>query len=296
MLFSILIANYNNGHFFKDCYKSILSQTYSKWEVIIVDDQSTDNSIQIIKEIIGDDSRFKIYCNSKNHGCGYTKNRCVSLARGEIAGFLDPDDALEKEAIETMIIHHSKYPTTSIITSKYDFVDLEMNFIGKGKQGGAIPVGQSYLTSKKGILTHFASFKKTNYDLSVGINVKIKRAVDQDLYYKLEEQGDHLFLNQSLYLYRIHKNSISANENEFKAQYWHFYAIISAYKRRRTLKMDIHNFTKIQYKKIKSNYYFSRFERAKEHQQYYTLFYFLIKSVLAFPKYKFLFKLKSLVK
>ena len=46
--FSILIANYNNGKFFKDCYDSIIAQTYKDWEVVIVDDRSTDDSVAII--------------------------------------------------------------------------------------------------------------------------------------------------------------------------------------------------------------------------------------------------------
>ncbi|WP_294297959.1 glycosyltransferase [uncultured Chryseobacterium sp.] len=49
---SLLVANYNNGRYFKDCYDSIVSQTYENWEVIIVDDASTDNSVDIIKKLI----------------------------------------------------------------------------------------------------------------------------------------------------------------------------------------------------------------------------------------------------
>ena len=52
-LFSLLIANYNNGIFFKDCYDSIISQTYTNWEVIVVDDASKDNSVELIQNIIG---------------------------------------------------------------------------------------------------------------------------------------------------------------------------------------------------------------------------------------------------
>ena len=67
-LFSILIANYNNGKYFEDCYKSIIAQTYTNWEVIIVVDGSIDDSVALIKKNIGEDSRFKFYENSINHG------------------------------------------------------------------------------------------------------------------------------------------------------------------------------------------------------------------------------------
>lgn len=55
---SLLVANYNNRRYFKDCYDSIVSQTYENWEVIIVDNASTDYSVDIIKKLIAEDSRF----------------------------------------------------------------------------------------------------------------------------------------------------------------------------------------------------------------------------------------------
>ncbi|MEZ0129887.1 glycosyltransferase family 2 protein [Flavobacterium sp. LBUM151] len=105
-LVSILVANYNNGHFFADCYQSILNQTYINWEVIIVDDGSIDDSVRVVKKMIGDDKRFKLYVNKENKGCGYTKNRCALLAQGEILGFLDPDDALTSNALTVMSEAH----------------------------------------------------------------------------------------------------------------------------------------------------------------------------------------------
>ena len=70
--------------------------------------------------------------NEGNRGCGYTKNKCVSLANGEILGFLDPDDALKSDSLELMAALHRKFEDVAIITSKYELVDLEMNFIQNG--------------------------------------------------------------------------------------------------------------------------------------------------------------------
>ena len=78
-LFSILIANYNNGAFLQEAIDSVLAQTYGHWEVILVDDKSTDDSPAIYEKYSAD-SRFKIYYNDKNRGCGFTKHRCAELA------------------------------------------------------------------------------------------------------------------------------------------------------------------------------------------------------------------------
>jgi len=294
MLFSILIANYNNGHFFKDCYISILNQAYQNWEVIIVDDCSTDDSVEVIKDCIKNDVRFKLFTNPLNKGCGYTKNRCAELARGAIIGFLDPDDTITTDALQIMVEEHKNNPEVAIITSKYDLVDLNLNFKNLGSHGSSIPLGKSYLTFGEGALTAFASFKKEFYVKTANIDYKMKRAVDQDLYYKLEEQGEHLFIDKVLYNYRIHENSISANENLFKAKYWHFYAMINAYERRMKFNLVIDNFTTLQIKKLKSNYYYSRFERSKRRNQFCVKYYFFFKSIITFPRYKIRYKLKSL--
>lgn len=295
MLFSILIANFNNGHFFEECYQSIISQTYTNWEAVIVDDCSTDDSVNTIQKIIGDDKRFKLYLNKKNQGCGYTKKKCADLANGEIAGFLDPDDILTNDAIQIMVSGHKKHPHISIITSKYEEVDLKMNSIKTCTHASSIPENKSYLTYGKGALTHFATFKKSHYFKSDGIAPEMKRAVDQDLYFKMEEQGSHLFVNKVLYCYRVHANNISRNKNLFKAKYWHFYAILKAYKRRKKYFPEIDNFSEMQIKKYKSNYYMERFEKAKNENNWKAQFYFVFKSILAYPNYKCKLKMKALI-
>ncbi len=144
-------------------------------------------------------------------------------------------------------------------------------------------------------MTHFATFKQNKYKQTVGIEQKMKRAVDQDLYYKMEEQGQHLFLERVLYRYRIHQNSISNNENLYKAQYWHFYAILKAYRRRRNLGIKIDNLTKEYINDYASNYYFGRFKKVKHTNKYNAKYYFLWKSIFANPLHKTKLKIKSLI-
>ncbi|ALJ04598.1 hypothetical protein APS56_05345 [Pseudalgibacter alginicilyticus] len=272
-----------------------MQQTYTNWEVVIVDDCSTDNSLQVIKNIIKKDSRFKLYQNTQNKGCGFTKGKCVQLAQGTILGFLDPDDALTSNALQVMIKAHFSNKEAAIITSKYELVDLNMNFKKASLYGSHIPMGKSYLTYANGALTHFASFKKEKYQKSEGINPLMKRAVDQDLYYKLEEEGKHVFIDKTLYRYRIHENSISCNDNLYKAEYWHFYAINKAYKRRRKLKLSIDNFSRKYMSLYNSNYYLKRFVILKFSKKNKSKFYFLGKSFLANPRHEFVLKFKSLL-
>lgn len=230
MLFSILIANYNNGKYFRDCYNSLVSQTHSNWEAIIVDDNSTDDSVAVIKGLIKQDSRFRFFVNDRNYGCGYTKNRCASLARGEICAFLDPDDALCLEALELVVDCFSSVPNISMLHSTHFFCDEDLTRQGIYERAGEAITDEQF-TNLDGKVTAFACFNRSSYLKTEGIDINLKRAVDQDLYLKLSEVGPFYFLNKPLYEYRIHNGGIASN-NEYEALYYHIKALIKAEERR----------------------------------------------------------------
>ena len=251
MKFSILIANYNNGKYFKDCYDSILAQTHTDWEVIIVDDKSTDHSVNTISNLIKDDYRFKLFENEKNYGCGYTKRRCVELATGVICGFLDPDDALLPLALERMIEAHQEYPSASMINSDCFQCDENLNILDKYEFYKPVPPGQTLI--KNLTVGSFATFKRSAYLKTAGINPKFKRAVDHDLYLKLDEVGALEYIHESFYLYRINASGISQNSNGIKARQFSILAILDAHKRRSSLNMN--NITSNEAKALKKTWY-----------------------------------------
>lgn len=230
-LFSILIAQYNNGKYFEDCYKSIMSQSYQNWEVIIVDDCSTDDSLAIMKGFIGEDVRFKIEINTENKGCGFTKRKLAELAKGDICAFLDPDDAITPEALEVMVAEHAKHPEASMVYSKLIWCDENLNkqYVANNHQ---IENGRSDFFDLDGDLTAFLSYKISIYAKTSGIDPYLQRAIDRDLVIKLYETGPAYFLDLGLYRYRIHSNGISTNVNQDKAFFWFWVVIIDAAKRR----------------------------------------------------------------
>jgi len=232
VLFSVLIANYNNGKFLVDAIDSVKRQTYPNWEIVLVDDCSTDKSHELY-ERLETDSRIHVYYNECNRGCGYSKHRCVELANGEICGFLDPDDALLGDALEIMVNAHVEMQSASLINSTYFITDQNLEIIGRSQKESEIPQEDSFLIDRKGI-SHFATFKRDSYNKTDGINVGMLRAVDHDLYYKLEEVGDVKYIDKPLYLYRngTGKNISLGATNSKLALYWDFYSMIDACIRR----------------------------------------------------------------
>ncbi|MFC3159274.1 Glycosyl transferase family 2 [Chryseobacterium arachidis] len=205
---SILIANYNNGRYFEDCYDSLVIQSYDNWEVIIVDDCSTDDSVNIIKNLIKNDSRFKLYENEVNRGCGYTKRKCAELATGDYCAFLDPDDALFYYSIECCMEEFQKHPKIAAVYSQLFFCDENLNpkeVFTKIKQIH----NDKYFFNCPIQISAFFVFKKEAYLKTEGINPYLRSAVDQDLYLKILEVGEAKFIQEPLYKYRLHSGGIS---------------------------------------------------------------------------------------
>ncbi len=278
-LFSILIANYNNGQYLMDAIRSVQAQTYTNWEIIIVDDGSIDNSHAIYEQLARDGqatimpltdaplpmptripfstinprpstlnsqlkeqdacsqyptlhSQLKIYLSPTNHGCGFTKHQCAALAHGELCGFLDPDDALTPDALQLMVDTHATHPEVAVVGSCYWATDENLKPMWRSYQI-VLPEGGTWLTTTT--TTHapipFASYKGERYLKTEGINIDLKRAVDFDLYVKLEEQGGIMFLPDITYYYRQHSSQISTH-GDFKSMYWQIYVIIKACERR----------------------------------------------------------------
>lgn len=245
MKFSILVANYNNGKYFKDCYQSIISQTYENWEAIIVDDGSSDDSIAIIKGIVQNDARFIIHEMHTNKGCGEAKRKCAELANGKICGFLDPDDAITPDALQISVNEHIKYKNIIATYSKIMFCDGNLSpkyDYAKIKQ---VYNHRNFFNCPIQINAFF-TFKKEIYDKTEGINPDLSSAVDQDLYLKLLDHGNPKFIPTNMYFYRRHSAGISQDQSKNKSKDNFAKVILDTMKRR--------NITEINGKKIPKSF------------------------------------------
>lgn len=237
MLFSLLIAHYNNYDLFLDCCKSIINQTYKNFEVIILDDCSSDDSFAKISELLKDDNRFKIYQNEQNQGVGFTKKRLVELADGDICGFLDPDDALSENAIEKSV---SCYENKNIIAtySRINICDENLNFTKIFPNTYKVKKSNPLFFNIQFEISHFFTFRKSAYEKIRGINPNLRVAEDMDLYLQLYDIGEIQFIPEALYFYRIHNNGLSHTPDKIKIKQenWH-QVIFDTLKRRNITKL-----------------------------------------------------------
>jgi Glycosyltransferases involved in cell wall biogenesis len=101
-LVSILIPNYNKANYLRETLESLLAQTYTNWECIIVDDHSTDHSWEILEEYVSKDSRFRIYKRplDRKPGGNAARNYAFEVSKGEYVNWLDSDDVLDENNLK----------------------------------------------------------------------------------------------------------------------------------------------------------------------------------------------------
>ena len=235
LCFSILMANYNNEIYIKEAIDSVLAQTYPHWELIIVDDHSDDNSIEVIKPFLKDNIRLIKY--TANIGYGGTLKTAADNANYDILGILDADDKLHEKALETMADAYRNNPNCGFIYSTmYDCDSNLENCLVNKMVGPTIPEKTNIFNIR---VSHFKTFRRDLYKKTSGFDPNQKRAVDKDIIFKMEEVTKFKFIDTPLYYYRHHESGISQGKAEREAWIYHYIAKCKAYRRR--LNKDIPN-------------------------------------------------------
>ncbi len=117
MKFSIIVPVYNVEKFLRESLDSIISQTLKDFEVICVNDGSTDNSLEILKEYANKDSRIKVI-SQENQGQGVARNNAIDIAQGKYLLFVDPDDFIESNTLEVL---YNKFHETDVDIIQFDY-------------------------------------------------------------------------------------------------------------------------------------------------------------------------------
>lgn len=254
---SIIIANYNNGCYFKDCYESLIAQTSKDWEAIIIDDASEDDSVAVIEAFIKGDKRFRLYRNEENVGYSKSLQNAISFSQAELFARLDPDDALSPEAIEKSLSVHKQYPEVSLTYTNLQICDSDL--IPQRVEIKQQLSRDTLYFALRWEISHFAVFKRKIYDQTSGVDVYNALAQDTDMYFKMWEIAPVRHIPHTSYYYRQHARGISRSP----AMYLFLWmAIIKAFERRNSDKKTIAHIT-AEFLKIIPDPNLSKLERLK---------------------------------
>lgn len=114
---SILVTVYNREKYLAGCLDSLLDLTFDDWEVVVVDDCSTDNSVRVAEKYAEADSRIRLYVNDVNLGQFKNRNRAAELATGEYLKYLDSDDLIYPHGLGVMVWALEKFPSAGFAVS-----------------------------------------------------------------------------------------------------------------------------------------------------------------------------------
>lgn len=221
-LVSIIMPSYNTGRFIAETINSVLAQTYENWEIIIVDDCSTDNTDEIVAEYLRDE-RIRYFKNEKNSGAAVSRNRALREARGEWIAFLDSDDLWSPDKLEKQVGFMEKNGYRFSYTN-YIEIDEESKPLGRRITGPE-------KICKTGMFNYcWPGCLTVMYDArAIGlVQIEdIKKNNDYAMWLKVCRKADCYLLNETLASYRKRAGSIS--NHSYKALIkWHYRLFRSA--------------------------------------------------------------------
>ncbi len=217
-LVSIITPTYNCARFIEETIRSVQSQTYQNWEMIISDDCSTDNTREIIAHYLASDKRIKYICNEKNSGAAITRNHALKIARGRWIAFLDSDDLWLPEKLERQIAFME--------TNNYSFSYHNYAEIDESSQPLGVVVSGPKRISKIGMYAYcWPGCLTVMYDANIVGLVQIadiKKNNDYAMWLKAIHKSKCYLLSENLAQYRRgRKGSISTHSYSTLIK-WHY--------------------------------------------------------------------------
>ena len=219
-LISIITPMYNSGQFIEETINSVLRQSHTHWEMILIDDCSEDSSVAIIEKIMERDSRFKLIKNLKRLGPGITRNKGISKAEGSFLTFLDSDDLWFPNFLETSL--------KTCLTNNYEFVFSSY----ERKDEDLKPLISDFVVPKKvayrdvlkscsiSCLTAFIDIRR----IGKHYMPELKKRQDWGLWLAILKKIDFAYgIQEPLAVYRMRKNSVSRSKLKLIPYVWAVY-------------------------------------------------------------------------
>lgn len=209
-LITIILPVYNAGEYLYECLDSISKQSYKDFEVIAIDDASSDTSYQILEDFAKKDSRFKVYRNENNLGVSKTQNEALSKARGQFVAIMNADDVMLENRLEKQITFLKKNDQYVLVGGQVEMIDEH----GKKLREKDFPVSDEEIKEKiylhnpiqhstmmvnRGLLPEGLVWYSENMEVSEDI----------DFLFKVMQYGRFANLTEKVIKYRVHSQSLS---------------------------------------------------------------------------------------
>lgn len=207
-LVSIAMPMYNGQSYLREAIDSILNQTYTNIELIVIDDGSTDNSVSIIESY--DDPRISLFQNDKNRGVAYTRNRAIELAKGDYLAWMDCDDISLPKKIDLQVAFMEKNLDVSVCGTSYlRFFEKEI-FYQDIAESNHEKIRTSFIFRPATIFMPTAMLRTTVLaEDKIQFDDTLRMAEDYDFFQRFCEVRKSSNLTEVLFHYRDNPESIT---------------------------------------------------------------------------------------
>ena len=217
-LVSIIMPSYNCGEFVEQTIRSVQAQTYQNWEIIFMDDCSTDDTIRIVSAMREKDNRIHLYQNVANLGAAVSRNNALRETKGRWIAFLDSDDLWDPEKLEKQVkfMEENGYKFSYTCYSEMD---------GEGNETGVIVSGPSKVTKSGMFAFCWPGCLTVMYDANeIGLLQieDIKKNNDYAMWLKVCKKADCYLLQEVLAKYRRGRSGSVSSHSVKTMIGWHY--------------------------------------------------------------------------
>lgn len=216
---------YNGERYLKDCIYSILNQTYTNFEFLIIDDDSKDNTLEILEEFKKKDSRIKVYKNNENKGLTKNLNYLIKHSEGNLIARMDSDDIAFSERFEKQVKYLTDHPDVDIIGSSA--IDIDEN--NKQIRKRTVPIKNDDIKKMMLKLDPFihptVMFRKKSLEKINFYDERYRTSQDYDMWFRAMSVGLNFYnIEEPLLYYRYESNYTKKRKmkfriNDFKIRY-----------------------------------------------------------------------------
>ncbi len=266
-LISVIVPCYNQANFLDETLYSILNQSYSYWECIIVNDGSPDDTENIAKKWTNKDSRFK-YISKENGGLSSARNKGLEIAKGDFIQFLDSDDLLQSDKFQKSIDAIERDAADVVITNfirfKKNLNQLKKAFCKLEEQSFSFESILLQWDRKFSIPIHCGLFRRTTIG-NIVFNEQLKAKEDWMFWIQTFKRNPKVsFINENMAQYRMHNKGMTKNnslmeENQRNA-YLLIYDSLDDHYKEKFFERLIHELehSKHEYRKFKDNIFYRK--------------------------------------
>ena len=216
---SVITPTYNAQEFIVETISSVQNQSFQDWEMVIVDDHSTDGTAQMINDAAAGDARIIPVLRKENGGAAEARNAGIRRARGRYIAFLDADDLWLSNKLERQLAF-MRDGDLPFVFSAYHVIDKSGKIVGNVQVPETVNYRQLLLTNVIGCLTAIYDSKQ----LGLVEMPNIRKRQDFGLWLNLLKRTPHAFgMQEELSFYRLHEQSMSSNKWSSAQYNWHLY-------------------------------------------------------------------------